>query len=44
MNGYAKKMEESPVRHFRIQLEKKMPQTNKQQRFQYYETRDQGKF
>jgi hypothetical protein len=46
MDGYAKKMEESSVRHFRTQLEKKKchKQTNKQQTFQYHETRDQGKF
>jgi hypothetical protein len=28
MDGYAKEMEESSVRHLRIQLKKKMPQTN----------------
>jgi len=42
MDGYAKKMEESSVRHLRIQLKKKIA-TNKQRRFQHYEAKEQGK-
>ena len=42
MDGYAKKMEESSVRHFRIQIKRKKTQTNNKDFNTHIEVKEQG--